>query len=108
MSRAKTPTQDHHFYGCTPTTWVVGATREAVLKKLAVSAGAAWIKRSQAAGQPGVYAWTCRVAAPQSTSYGIRNYVPQGVEWSESQEGYLTNARGAFYEMPQSREDDEA
>ena len=87
--------QDHHYFATNAFCWGVGATREAAVKECIRRVGAA-IVRQQVTNPKlgGVYVWACRVKAPQSTHYGINNFMPQGVEIEAVIEAKIVNLKG--------------
>lgn len=85
--------QQFHFFGSTAFNWAIGSTRQEVLTKLASMAGADIVKRNvKNAG--GLYAWTCKVEAPRSTTYEISFYQPAGVPTSDGMEFSIQNKHG--------------
>lgn len=90
--------REHHYFGSTAFDWAVGATREAVIAKLARAAGSDAIKRNVKASG-GLYVWTCVVHLPQSAHYDIESYAPVAPR-SESQAALITTIKGATVPVP--------
>jgi len=85
--------QEHYFATCA-LGWKTAPTREEAIEGLVDYFRSDFKRMVPAAhknGDPGAYVWTCRVKAPQSTSYGIEFYTPRGVEWDASQEHAITH-----------------
>lgn len=86
-----------HYYASSAMYWATGETRAETLAKLAEHHGSDRIKRSiDTPGSPGIYCWSCKVHAPSDAEYVIENYMPKGVETSESIVGYIVNLKGAM------------
>lgn len=93
MATQPTAKPNAHYFGSTGLNWAKGNTRAEVLAKLAADIGPAMLKDAVKHGG-GLYAWTCEIAAPFGTPYGIENFAPHGIEWHDSQEFWLMNAKG--------------
>lgn len=82
---------DFHYYGSTAYDWVVGLSREYVVKRLAsyyTSMYAAAKKRGS-----GIECVVCKVLLPQSAYYTIRNFVPNAIITGEGENKVTTDKR---------------
>ena len=84
---------EHHYFASTAFNWAVAPTRKEALEKVAKAAGTDMMRR-QVSVNGGLYVWSCKVNAPQSATYGIVNYAPDGVEYTDTQEAKLVNSKG--------------
>ena len=83
-----------HYYASNYLGWATGATRAEALINLAASFRremSASLKTQLRHGDPGVYAWSCRVLADAEASYPIKNYAPQDVEIDSVTHVYFTH-----------------
>jgi hypothetical protein len=85
--------RDYHYFGSTAFNWAKGQTRAEVLEKLGRMAMANLVKE-QVKAHRGLYAWTCRVEAPQSQPYSINEYRPVDMATSKSQAFRIQNIKG--------------
>lgn len=69
---------DHHWYGSTAFDWVVGDSKEAIIKRLARAAGARTIKHN-VEKNGGLFAQVCKVGLPQAAHYTISEYLPRKI-----------------------------
>ena len=92
MSEGKVVVEEraYHYFGTTPFDWATGNSVEEVIVKLAKRGTV--LQRTQY--KKGLYCWTCKVLAPESTHYGVSNYMPVGVEIEKSQEWNIFNTNG--------------
>lgn len=93
-TKNNTNEQTHHFFATTAVSWSVGLTRQEAIEGAARIAGDSIIKANAKANKKGLYCWTCRVEAPKSTAYEIRNYAPVGVETKEPLTVHIVNVKG--------------
>lgn len=98
--------QPFHFFGSTCVHWAVGQTREEVIEKLAKHAGADVIRCAKQHGERGLYAWTCRVEAPQTVVYEIQSFRPTGAPISEAREYDIISVKGNCREIFRTPESD--
>ena len=83
-----------HWYAACAMGWAVSeVSRDDAIKRMAPYAGInnAMVRRCQKRGQPGAYVWSCRVLAPKDASYGIREFMPHGVDTDKARHSYITH-----------------
>lgn len=71
--------QGFHYYGSTCYGWVVGQTKEYVLRGLANDVGSTIIKRAKERNGHGIEAIVCKVPLPQAAHYRISDYLPSTI-----------------------------
>jgi hypothetical protein len=94
---------EKHYFASTAIGWATAATREGALEKLATGYASDFkpaVANSHKAGEPGIYFWSCEVAAPEDANYAISFFAPKGVPTSNPEEcflTYVTTKKAAFY-----------
>lgn len=87
--------QEVHYFATNAFAYGVGATREAAIQECVRRVGNATLRTYVTNPKTqGLYVWTCRVKAPQSTAYAIENYIPKDVEIESTIEAHVVNMKG--------------
>lgn len=82
--------QDHHFYASTGLGWGTGTTREAAIALALKNSGTA---------AAGLSVYSVRVERPQTATYNIEYFTPQGVPISLREQARYALKRGKLVKV---------